>query len=87
MTLSEASSAIVACKGLQTAVFEAISNEVVSSGTQEKYTNHNFDLILLIYDKDKWREALLVHWRVERLVTAKDGGKKAIHATCKADIT
>ena len=86
MTLSKAINNIVACKGLLASVVEAILNQLFSSGTQEKYTNHNFDLILWIYYKDEWREALLVHRMVERLITDKYEGNKAIRATCKADL-
>ena len=30
-----------------------VLNQVVSSGTQEKYANHNFDLIFWVHDKDE----------------------------------
>ena len=59
-------------------------NQVVSSGTQEKYSNHNVDLILWAYDKDEWREALLRDWMVERLVTVEAEGRKLMCDTCKA---
>ena len=84
MTLSQASNAIVASEGRPTTVAEAILNQVVSSGTQENYANHNVDLILWIYEKDEWREALLRDWMIERLITIEAEGKKAIRATCKS---
>ena len=58
-------------------------NQVVYSGKQENYANHNADLILWIYEKDEWREALLRDWMVECINTAEAEGKKAIRATCK----
>ena len=48
MTLSQSNNAIVAYEGRSTAVVEAILNQIVSLGTQEKYANHNVDLILRI---------------------------------------
>ena len=83
MTLSQASNYIIAYEGRFTAAVKAILNQVFSSGTQANYANHNSDLILWIYEKDEGREALLRDWMVERLVTAKDEGRKAMSATCK----
>ena len=62
-------------------------NQVVFSGTQIKYTNHNVGLILWVCDKDKWREVVITHWMVESLITAKAEGKKAIHDTYKSDLS
>ena len=59
MKLSQESNAIIAYEGRPTAVVEAILSQVVSSGTQTNYSNHNSDLILWIYKKDEWRESLL----------------------------
>ena len=71
----------MAYEGRSTAVVKSILNQVFSSSTQAKYANHNADLILWIYEKDEWREALLRDWMVERLVTAEAEGRKAIRAT------
>ena len=71
MTLSQARNAIIAHKVRPNAVVEAILNQVVSSGTQANHANHNFDLILWIYKKDEWREALLRDWVVERLINVE----------------
>ena len=83
MTLIQASNAIIAYEGRLTAVVEAILSQVVSSGTQTNYANHNAYLIFWIYEKDEWREALLRGWIVERLINAEAEGKKAMRATCK----
>ena len=48
MTLSQARNTIVAYEGHPTAVIKAIFNQEVYSGMQEKYANHNVDLILWI---------------------------------------
>ena len=56
---------------------------VVSSGTNTNYANHNADLILWIYKKYEWREALVRYCMGERLITDEDEVKKAIRATCK----
>ena len=56
MTLSQASNTIVACEGHLTAIVEVNLNEVVFSVTQEKYSNHNVDLINWIYKQDEWRK-------------------------------
>ena len=84
MTLIQAINAIIAYEGRLTAVIEAILNRVVSSGAQANYSNHNADLILWIYEKDEWREALLRDCMVERLITEEAEGKKSMCATCKA---
>ena len=81
--MSQARNAIVAYEGCPTAVFEAIFNQVVSLSTQENYASYNSDLILWIYEKGEWREALLSYWMVERLITVEDEGKKAMCATYK----
>ena len=83
MTLSQASNVIIAYEVSPTAVVEAILSKVVSSGTRTNYVNHNADLILCIYEKDEWREALLGYWMVKCLITAEAEGKKAMCATCK----
>ena len=83
MALSQESNAIIAYEGRLKEVVEAILNQVVSIGMQANYENHNADLILWIYEKDKWSEALLRNWVVERLITAKDEGKKSMRANCK----
>ena len=56
MALSQESNAIVAYEWLPTAVIKAILSQLVSSGTQKNYANHNSDLILWVYDKYEWRE-------------------------------
>ena len=58
MTMSQSSNTIIAYDGCMTAVFKAISNQVVYSDNQEKYANHNAELILWIYERDKWRKYL-----------------------------
>ena len=83
MTPSQASNAIISYEGRSTVVVKAILNQVVSSGTQANYANHNADLILCIYKKDEWREVLLRDWMVELVVTAESKGRKAMRATCK----
>ena len=55
MTLSQASNTIVSHEDRPTEVVKAILNQVVSSCTQEKYSNHNVDLILWIYENDECR--------------------------------
>ena len=85
MTLIKSSNAIIAYEGRLTAVVEVILNHVVSSGTHTNYAK-NSDLILWIYKKDEWREALLRDCMVEILITAEAEGKKAIHTTCKAEL-
>ena len=70
------SQAIVAYEGLQTAVVESILSQVVSSGTQGNYANHNVKLIIWIYDREEWREELLRDWMVERLIAAEYKEKK-----------
>ena len=57
-------------------------NQVVYSGKQENYANHNADLILWIYEKYEYREALVRYCMVERLIPEEAEGKKAIRATC-----
>ena len=84
MIPSQASNAIAAYEGCPTLVVKAILNQVVSSGTQENYSNHNVDLILWIYEKDERREALLRDWLVERLITSEAEGKKSMRANRKA---
>ena len=83
MTLSQASNAIIAYEGSPTAFIEAILSQVFSSGTRKNYANQNADLILWIYEKDEWREALLRDWMVERLITTEAEGKKVMRAICK----
>ena len=56
----------------------------MSSGTLEKYANHNVDLILWIYEKDEWSEELLRDWMVEPLINDEDKGNKDMRATYKA---
>ena len=62
MTSIKASNTITAYEVRPTAVVEVISNQVVSSGTQANYANHNADPILLIYKKDEWKKALPRDW-------------------------
>ena len=45
------SQAIIAYAGRHTAVVESILSQVVSSGTQGNYANHNPDLIICIYER------------------------------------
>ena len=78
------SQAIVAYEGRPTAVFESILIQVVSSGNQGNYNSHNVNLILWIYERGEWREELLRDWMMERLISAKEKGKKETCATCKA---
>ena len=59
------SQAIVAYEGRPTAVVESILSQVVSSGTQGNYANHNIDLVLWMYERDEWREELMGDWMVE----------------------
>ena len=75
---------IVAYEGRPNAVVESILSQVVSSGTQGNYSNHNVDLIIWIYKREKRREELLRDCMVERLITAKDKGKKETRVICKA---
>ena len=84
MALIQASNSIVAYEGRPTAVAKSILNQLVSSGTQENFANHNFYLILWIYEKDEWSEALLMDWTVECLITVEAEGKKAMRAAFKA---
>ena len=49
MNISQATNAIIAYEGCPTDVFEAVLNQLVSSGTQYNYANHNVDFILWIY--------------------------------------
>ena len=83
MTLSQASNTIIAYEGRLKAFTKAILSQVVSSDMQTNYENHNADLILWIYERNEWREALLSNWIAERLMTAKTEGKKVMHATSK----
>ena len=53
------------------------------SVTKPNYANHNADLILWIYKKYEWREALARYCMVDRLITDEAEVKKAIRATCK----
>ena len=80
------SRAIIAYEGRPTDVVESILIQVVSSGTQGNYANHNVNLVLLIYKSKEWREELLRDWMVERLIYAKENGKKEMRATCKASL-
>ena len=70
------SQAISAYEGRPTSVVESILSQVVSSVTQGNCTNHNVDLILWIYKREEWREELLRDWMVDRLIDAKEKGKK-----------
>ena len=70
------SQAIVAYEGRPTAVVESILSQVVSSGTQGNYANHNFNLILWIYKREEWRKELLRDWMVEHLITDEEKGKR-----------
>ena len=70
------SQSIFAYEGLPTAVVESVLSQVVSSGTQGNYANHNIGLILCIYEREEWREELLRDWMVDRLVAAEEKGKK-----------
>ena len=70
------SQAIVAYEGRPTAIVESILSQVVSSGTQGNYANHNIDLVLCMYEGEEWREELLGDWMVEWLIDAEDMGKK-----------
>ena len=81
--LSQASNATISYEGRLTAFVKAIFNQVVSSGTRENYANHNADLIIWIYEKYEWREALVRYCMVERLITEEAEGKKYIRAICK----
>ena len=49
MNLSQATAAF---EGRPTAVVESILGQVVSSGTQGNYDNHNIDFVLWIYDRE-----------------------------------
>ena len=66
------SQAIVAYEGLLTAIVESILSQVLSSGTQGNYANHNVNIILWIQEREEWREELLRDWMVERLIDAKE---------------
>ena len=68
--------AIVSYEGRLTSVVESILSQVVSSGTQCNYANHNIDLIIWIYKTEEWREKLLRDCMVERLISADEMGKK-----------
>ena len=70
------SQAIVAYEGCPTAVVDSILSQVVSSGTQGNYANHNVDLIIWIYEREEWRKELLRYWMVEWLISAEEKGKK-----------
>ena len=70
------SQAIIAHKGRPTAVVEPILSQVVSSGTQGNYANHNVNLILWIYKREGWREELMRCWMVEQLIAAEEKEKK-----------
>ena len=72
------SQAIIAYEGHLTAAVESILSQVVSSGTQCNYTNHNSDLILWIYNKEEWREQLLRYWMVEILIADEEREKKKL---------
>ena len=72
MTLCQASNSIIAYEGRRTEFVKAILSQVVSSGTRTNYANHNVDLLLWIYEKDEWREALLRDWMVECLISDED---------------
>ena len=78
------SQAIFAYEGRPTAVVESILSQVVSSGTQGNYDNHNVDLILCVCEREERREELLRDWMVDRLISAKEKGRKETRATCKA---
>ena len=78
------SQAIFAYEGLPTAVFESILSQVVSSCTQGNYAYHNVDLILWIYEREKWREELPRDWIMERLIAAEERGEKETRDTCEA---
>ena len=84
MELADTTNAIVAYEGRPTAAVEAILNQVVSSGTQDNYANHNIDLILWLYEKEDLREELLKDFMVERLNAAEEKGRKEMRASCKA---
>ena len=56
---------IVAYEGRPTATVESILSQVVSSGTQGNYANHNIDLVLWMYERDEWREEIMGDWMVE----------------------
>ena len=70
------SQAIVAYEGRPTALVESILSQVVSSGTQGNYANHNVNLILWIYKREGWREELMRYWMVEQLIAAEEKEKK-----------
>ena len=59
MNISQATNASISYEGRPTEVSQSILYQVLSSGNQEKNTNHNIDLILWIYEKEEWREELL----------------------------
>ena len=84
MNLSDATTALIAYEGRPTAAVEAILNQVVSTGTQGNYANHNMELIIWIFEEEQWREELLRDWMVERLHVAAQSGKKEVRAVCKA---
>ena len=56
------SQAIVTYEGRPTAVDEFILSQFVLSGTQGNYANHNFDLVLWMYQREELREELLRDW-------------------------
>ena len=70
------SQAIIAYEGCLNAVVESILSQVLSSGTQANHANHNVDLIIWIYKREKWREELLRDWMVEHLISFDEKGKK-----------
>ena len=70
------SQAIIAYEGRPTDVVESMLSQAVSSGNQGNCANHNVDLILWIYEREKWREGLLRDWMVECLISAKEKGDK-----------
>ena len=53
MNLSQAINATIVYEGYPTSLVDYILNQVVSSDTQENYANHNVDLVLWIYEKEK----------------------------------
>ena len=78
------SKAIVAYKGFPNDVVESMLSQVVSSGTQVNYANHNVHLVIWVYEREEWSEELLRNWMAERLVASKEKGNKEMRATLKA---
>ena len=70
------SQAIVTYEGRPNDVVESILRQVVSSGTQGNYANHNVDLVLWMYEREEWKEELMRYWMVERLIYSEENGKK-----------